>query len=243
MPINDYKEITIPEGSVKQIQDSNGNIIWGSQSAFPYRRLEYIESTDNTAKGKYCIQFDFYCSMSSSSNNHLDVEFQLTKNTFDRTNGQYYGGILSMNGQDARFGYVDNYNSRFIAYLTGTGTIANLTSKAWNLNKHLYSVYKNNCYVDGTNIGACVSGTVPGGKNISLFNQKYDNSEWSILGKFYKMEIYNGSTYYHRVFPCQRKSDGAIGVYNTINGKFYTNIGTGTFKAGPVIDEYWNLQA
>lgn len=43
MPINDYTEITIPEGSVKQIQDSNGNIIWGSQSAFPYRRLEYIK--------------------------------------------------------------------------------------------------------------------------------------------------------------------------------------------------------
>ena len=43
MALNDVKEITIPEGSVKQIQDSNGNIIWGSQSAFPYRRLEYIK--------------------------------------------------------------------------------------------------------------------------------------------------------------------------------------------------------
>lgn len=30
------------DGAVKMIQDSNGNIIWGSQSAFPYRRLEYI---------------------------------------------------------------------------------------------------------------------------------------------------------------------------------------------------------
>jgi hypothetical protein len=43
MPINDYKEIKIPEGSVKKIEDSNGNIIWGSQSAFPYRRLEYLD--------------------------------------------------------------------------------------------------------------------------------------------------------------------------------------------------------
>lgn len=43
MALNDVKEITIPEGSVKKIQDSNGNIIWGSQSAFPYRRLEYIK--------------------------------------------------------------------------------------------------------------------------------------------------------------------------------------------------------
>ena len=48
MALNDVKEITIPEGSVKQIQDSNGNIIWGSQLAFPYRRLEYIDMS-----GKY----------------------------------------------------------------------------------------------------------------------------------------------------------------------------------------------
>jgi hypothetical protein len=87
--MKDVKAMSIPEGTVKKIEDSNGNIIWGSQDAFPYRRLEYIESTDNTAKGKYCIQFDFYCSISSSSNNQLDVEFQLTKNTFDRTDGQY----------------------------------------------------------------------------------------------------------------------------------------------------------
>ena len=37
------KEITIPEGSVKQIADSSGTIIWRSKSAFPYRRLEYIK--------------------------------------------------------------------------------------------------------------------------------------------------------------------------------------------------------
>ena len=48
MALNDVKEITIPEGSVKKIQDSNGNIIWGSESAFPYRRLEYIDMA-----GKY----------------------------------------------------------------------------------------------------------------------------------------------------------------------------------------------
>ena len=41
--MKDVKEITIPQGSVKKIEDSNGNVIWGSESAFPYRRLEYIK--------------------------------------------------------------------------------------------------------------------------------------------------------------------------------------------------------
>ena len=43
------KALTITEGSVKKIADSNGNIIWGSQTAFPYRRLQYIQSTGTQA--------------------------------------------------------------------------------------------------------------------------------------------------------------------------------------------------
>ena len=47
--MKDIKAISIPAGTVKKIEDSNGNIIWGSQDAFPYRRLEYIHfnGTDN----------------------------------------------------------------------------------------------------------------------------------------------------------------------------------------------------
>ena len=32
--------------------------------------------------------------------------------------------------------------------------------------------------------------------------------------------------------PCYRKSDGAIGMYDTVSGKFYTNIGSGSFAKG-----------
>ena len=41
--MKDVKAITIPQGTVKKITDSNGNIIWGSYDAFPYRRLEYLK--------------------------------------------------------------------------------------------------------------------------------------------------------------------------------------------------------
>ena len=44
MALNDVKEITVPQGSVKYIEDENSNIIWGSQSTFPYVLLEYIQS-------------------------------------------------------------------------------------------------------------------------------------------------------------------------------------------------------
>ena len=32
--------------------------------------------------------------------------------------------------------------------------------------------------------------------------------------------------------PCYRKSDNAIGLYDTVEGAFYTNAGTGAFTKG-----------
>lgn len=36
-----------------------------------------------------------------------------------------------------------------------------------------------------------------------------------------------------RLFPCMRLSDNVLGMYDTVNNEFLTNVGTGTFKAGP----------
>ena len=32
--------------------------------------------------------------------------------------------------------------------------------------------------------------------------------------------------------PCYRKSDNVIGLYDTVEGVFYTNAGTGSFTKG-----------
>lgn len=34
------------------------------------------------------------------------------------------------------------------------------------------------------------------------------------------------------LIPCYRKSDGKIGMYDTVNGAFYANTGTGVFEKG-----------
>lgn len=38
-----------------------------------------------------------------------------------------------------------------------------------------------------------------------------------------------------RLIPCKRKSDNKPGMYDTINRRFLTNIGTGEFTCGPNI--------
>lgn len=96
MNLKDIKKITIPEGSVKKIEDSNGNIIWGSQSAFPYRRLEYIHF--------------------NGTDNYIDTNFVITKSTSLGIKGQYENKSSSnVNGRilGSYSGNVTNTSRRF----------------------------------------------------------------------------------------------------------------------------------
>lgn len=45
-------------------------------------------------------------------------------------------------------------------------------------------------------------------------------------------------------YPVQRKSDGVCGLYRVDNGTFMPMVGTNitSAAAGPVVDEYWDLQ-
>lgn len=50
--------------------------------------------------------------------------------------------------------------------------------------------------------------------------------------KIYEYKTYNNSDVVQDFIPCYRKSDNEIGMYDTVNNKFYTNQGTGTFEKG-----------
>lgn len=51
--------------------------------------------------------------------------------------------------------------------------------------------------------------------------------------KIYGMEMYEESILKRNMVPAKRKSDGVLGMYDTVTKKFFTNAGTGTFTAGP----------
>ncbi|MFQ6760064.1 MAG: hypothetical protein ACLRFM_01505 [Alphaproteobacteria bacterium] len=50
------------------------------------------------------------------------------------------------------------------------------------------------------------------------------------------LKIYDNDTLVRNMIPVKRNSDGALGMYDTVNNRFYTNAGTGTFIAGPVAE-------
>lgn len=70
-------------------------------------------------------------------------------------------------------------------------------------------------------------------KSLKLFYGYNSNT----LGKiaYYKHKKANGDEY--EFIPCYRKSDGEIGMYDTVSQTFYTNQGTGTFLKGNDVDK------
>ena len=52
------------------------------------------------------------------------------------------------------------------------------------------------------------------------------------LLKIYSLKVWDNDTLIRNFIPVYRKIDSVIGLYDTIEGKFYTNAGTGTFLKG-----------
>lgn len=53
--------------------------------------------------------------------------------------------------------------------------------------------------------------------------------------RLYSSSLYQESTLLRSWVPCMRRSDGAVGLYDTLNKVFYANSGTGSFTYGNII--------
>ena len=82
---------------------------------------------------------------------------------------------------------------------------------------------------DGTKRTISFTFTSPSEYNI-LFGSWNDNT-WSRTIDWYSFKIWKGDTMIRDFVPCYRKSDNVAGMYDLLNNTFYTNNGTGSFKA------------
>lgn len=69
-----------------------------------------------------------------------------------------------------------------------------------------------------------------------IFNVNKDDNSAYLPGimKLYYFKIYNNDVLVRDFIPCKNQS-GTIGLYDTVNSQFYSNVGTDTFIAGPDI--------
>ena len=96
---------------------------------------------------------------------------------------------------------------------------------------------ENNFYlnVNGTNytptVTTAASNLAYSGRTMHLLHSNgYDFGYTS--GKVYYCKITVDGTLVRNFVPCYRKSDNIVGLYDLVNGVFYTNAGTGNFAKG-----------
>ena len=53
--------------------------------------------------------------------------------------------------------------------------------------------------------------------------------------KIYSAKLYDNNNLVRNMIPAKRNSDGTLGMYDTVTDTFFTNAGSGTFTAGPVV--------
>lgn len=142
------------------------------------------------------------------------------------------------------------YKRNFIAYTSSkkmeidagdkiTQTSVTLTGddviKASNVENNFYLT------VNGTNytptVTTAASNLEYSGRTMHLLHGNgYDVGYTS--GKVYYCKITVDGTLVRSFVPCYRKSDNIVGLYDLVNGVFYTNAGTGDFAKGENSNSY-----
>ncbi|MBR6752360.1 MAG: hypothetical protein IKL95_03785, partial [Alphaproteobacteria bacterium] len=67
---------------------------------------------------------------------------------------------------------------------------------------------------------------------INLFRQATGTAASYWTGRMYYITYKESGSNVFNLIPAKRDSDGAIGMYDTVSGQFFTNAGTGEFIGG-----------
>ena len=173
--------------------------------------------------------------------------------TFEMLNGQTsspYYNLFGTRGNDSSGGTSENANMFRIdtipvstggtEFKWGTTVYDSGITGSQKVNiKLLNKVYTK---PDGTT--TTLSGTITSNYNIFIGCLNKEGSTYGNFAslKIYNFKIYNGTTLQRNFIPVKRNSDSVLGLYDTVNSKFYTNSGTGTFTAGEEANPWKNYK-
>ena len=201
--------------------EANGGML--SRIPSEYQEVEYIESTGT--------QY-FVINQLSTSNFGFDIDLSISSGT----GANVFGGYKD--GQNT-FCYMGTRNNT-LSYFPNNNKV-DFTPIDYG-NKHNYKFIKNNdlqysYYYDRNLIGTsslqnnvdCVLAVFTFIDNNGISRT---TSTETFKGRIYKFILYDGITPICNLVPCIRITDNEIGMYDTVEGKFYTNQGTGTFIKG-----------
>lgn len=216
LTLNGTGEVTLKNIDLKG-NTSQANTILPSE----YTQVEYIESTGTQ-----------YIDTGIMTSNLIRVQAKYKRAT----------GVACL------FGGRTDYNNNNYAYWTDGGSnktrdIFGKPNTMWepdliDVSKIVY-VDKNknvtSITVDGETISHTYTDTTfSANYNIYLFGCNNAGSVMSqyIGGTIYYCKMYDNDVLVRDYVPCYRNSDNEVGLYDLVNGVFYTNAGTSTFTKG-----------
>lgn len=178
----------------------------------------------------------------SSGTQYIDTGFQPNQNTRVVMDIQAIGTSETY----FLFGARETYASRSFCFLYYNGWSADYQSSSQrqtfagiNYTDQLQIDFdKTTCTVNGRSV-SFTAATFQSPVTMSLLavNTNGTNSGM-ISAKLFSCKIYDNGTLVRDFVPAKRISDDTVGLYDIVNGAFYTNAGTGSFvgviKTGPV---------
>ena len=214
------------KANTKVTQGSNHTLtaIWEKDPNYvpkEYQQVEYIKSTGTQ-----------YIDTGVKFNSNVD-KFELTYQANDADTNYFIAGS---GWQEAGYVWVYSYKggSRFSTYIKDTDgsqrQFFGFDGPDTSIHKVVYDAKKQ--YVDDTLTADNTSytfGETP--YNFGLFNS-LNSTGYLAKTKIYSFKMWKSGTLVRNMIPVYRKSDNVIGLYDTVEGKFYTNAGTGTFEKG-----------
>lgn len=188
-----------------------------------YQQVEYIEST-----GTQWIDTGIIPEISAINKPIINIKFRFTDiSTLQRvfgvhTNiGQYFQLFLNQAPNNSVFG-IQAFNGEPYTTL--------------DLNSNIYDLsinFENDTLIsNGETKTLTYSNNTASPLTIYLFGRNSAGTASTLAKiKLYSFE-YQDSTIHKNFIPCYRKADNVAGMYDLVENKFYTNLGTGNFLKG-----------
>lgn len=207
MNLVNVKHLAIDGKSAVRLE-INGIVFWkGLPSG--YTPLDYIETTGTQ---------------------YIDTGFILNQDSRIVCEFMYMGGNGIYGARNTVA--TRNFSLRVIsgAFQMGYGDGVTTGTIPSDENWHVADQNKNNLYIDGELAATrdYVEFTTPKAMAIGAIRA---GSVYYGEGRYRDCQVYDNGVLVRDFMPC-KDPDGNIGMYDTLNAKFYGNAGTGTFTAG-----------
>lgn len=216
-----------PEIPYEPIEPGNGNDT-PSESILP-AEYQQVECIYNTVSGAY---------INTGITGHTGLEIRGKVKDYAANkyqSSQYIIGTTNAANQRCYVAYNDNTPQFEL------GAIGYYISDAANISEFEFTAKWTtaDCTLEtstGTNISSGAVTAFDNGVNLTIWGRNKDGTV-TANGVFYlyRLEIDDDGVAVRNFVPCYRKSDNVVGLYDIVNGVFYTNAGTGTFYAGEVV--------